>query len=158
MQIGLGQVDGFCKRAVPIQDSEDTAIRTMGRITEFANITFQTGTIDFADDPFTLEFAALCDANELMPKNSLKSHVALDQLQIGFTNAGSQDTDWDLISSFPRDIILSDTNSGRVQFKGAQVYSTAWAAPCCGIGWVQDGSIDHPILVPLFCRRCVGSL
>ena len=56
MQIGLRQVDGFCKRAVPIQDSQDTAIRTMGRITEFANITFQTGTIDFADDPFTLEF------------------------------------------------------------------------------------------------------
>jgi len=47
-----------------------------------------TRTIDFPDDTLTGKPPGPCNPHELMPQRSGKPHVALAQLQVGFTDTG----------------------------------------------------------------------
>jgi hypothetical protein len=89
----LRHSDEISKRAVVVEDAEDGSMGTVGVPSGEAGLTSVTAAVDFSDDPAAGQRARLNDANELVAKDAVKAHVSANQLQIGFTDARTEDPD-----------------------------------------------------------------
>jgi hypothetical protein len=69
-----------------IQDPDDGAMRAMVSQSCFAKMALLASAIDFTDDSCSRKRTIFCDSNKLVAWDTLKVHVASQQLQIGFAN------------------------------------------------------------------------
>ena len=97
MQIPLRHGDQIGERAVVVEDPEDRAIWTMRRKTAPARLALPAGAVDLAHHPLSCQRTRLSDADELMAQDATEAHVALDQLQVGFTHPGAGDAHHDFL-------------------------------------------------------------
>jgi hypothetical protein len=73
------------------------ACSTMARPVCFAKVTGTAGIVDFAHNAFAVQGTSLCDnlPDKFMPGHTPKSHVSLNQFEIGVTNSALPDPDQD---------------------------------------------------------------
>ena len=95
MEIDLRDQHTVGKCSIMSHDSNHRAVRAMIAQTLSTQWTDATRTVDLSDNALPGELAAASDPDKLMPQNSAESHVALTELQIGFTNARSGHIDDD---------------------------------------------------------------
>jgi hypothetical protein len=55
-----------------------------------AGLAVPARTVDLADDTASRKRTGLCNADELVTQDAAETHIALDQLQVGFTDACAQ--------------------------------------------------------------------
>jgi hypothetical protein len=93
VQVPLRHSDEIRKSTVVVEDAEDGSIGAVGGPSGQADLTSITAAVDFSNDPAARQRARLDDANELVAKDAVKAHVSANQLQIGFTDARTEDPD-----------------------------------------------------------------
>jgi len=91
VQIGLRYRDLVGERAVVVEDAEHRAVRAVRLQAGLAGVAALACAVDLADDTTARQWARLRHAYELVAEHTAESHVALDQLQVGFAHARAQD-------------------------------------------------------------------
>src|SRR5512138_2053391 len=99
MQVTLRHRDEVRERAVVVQDSKDRAVRAVRRRPGLARRAGPTAAVDLADHASTLQRSRFGDADELVPEHAAEAHVAANELQVRFADAGSQHADENLAVS-----------------------------------------------------------
>ena len=90
MQVALRHRDQIRERAVVIEDAEHGAIRAVRVQAGAAGVARPARAVDLADHPAAGQGAGFGDADELVAEHAAESHVALDQLKVGFADAGAR--------------------------------------------------------------------
>ena len=113
VQVLLRNRDVFGERSVVPQNSQDGSIRAVCRKAGSAGVAFPATAVNFSDDAPASEAARFCDAYKFVAENSFKTHVPLNELQIGLANSGSKDANqyfaW---LRFGRGILVDDVEAG----------------------------------------------
>jgi hypothetical protein len=88
VQVFRRHKNGIREGSVVIQNPDDSAMWTVVGHSVLTQVAFSATAIDFTNDALPGVGPRFGDAHKLVSQNSLKSHVTLDQLQVGFANAG----------------------------------------------------------------------
>lgn len=111
MEICFRKCQIVSKGSVSIDDSENRSCRAMRSQAASARVTLPAGAIDFTDDTLPCELTVFGDTDKFVTEDTLKSHVSLHQLQIGFADTGTSDLDPDFaLSRFGDGQVISISN------------------------------------------------
>src|SRR5258706_1471072 len=101
VQVLLWNGDEVREGAVVIEDAEDGPVRTVRRSSRFARRTGPAAAVDLADDAPAFQRSRLGDADELVAKDTGKSHVPANELhvRVAHTRAKHADEDFSVARS-----------------------------------------------------------
>jgi hypothetical protein len=98
MEIELRHADKIGERAIVIENSEHRPGGTVAGQAIPAIFALTAAGVNFTDNAPTPEWSGFCNSHEFVAQDAAKSHVAANELQVGFADAGQQDTN----DAFPR--------------------------------------------------------
>jgi hypothetical protein len=95
VQIGDWDGDEFGESSIGAENPHDTSRRTVAAKPTSAIVAAAAGEVDFADNALFDQFLRSCNdrADEFMSRDTLKTHVAFENLEIGGADAGEMNFD-----------------------------------------------------------------
>ena len=137
MQVALRDGDQVSKRAIVVGDADGRAVRAVSRAAGQARLTSPATAIDLSDDATSGVGPVLGHADELVSEHAAEAHVASDQLQIGFADAGAEHPYHDLaVREYGWWAVGAQRDTVAVQDYGAHMMMVSEALSCACV-WIM---------------------